>query len=131
VKMRGRRFTRLVLVTALVGLVALPGAAGGFAPFPQHRCGSFVRPAGESEGYEYPAYRITVYNSDGLACKLATEVIQAFWDPDDEPHHHGGRSEAESWYTTDRFPSWRCTQGAGGGSCRHKHKVAGYSVKVA
>jgi hypothetical protein len=129
--MRARPLAGLIIMSVLLGLVVLPGPAGGFAPFPHHRCGSYLRPAGESEGYEYPSYRITVYNSDGLACKLATEVIQAFWDPDSEPEHHGGRSEAESWYTTDRFPSWRCTQGAGGGSCRHKHKVAGYSVKVA
>jgi len=124
-----RSFT-LSMLLALIALqaFAFTPRAGAVATFPKHRCGSFVREAGESEGFEYPRYRITVFNSDGLSCRLATEVIKAFWDPEEAHHHHGGQSEVESWYTTTRFPNWRCVQGAGGGLCIHKHKVAGYSV---
>jgi hypothetical protein len=83
---------------------------------------------GETCSGAHPGPRL---NSDGLACKLATKVIEAFWGPEDEIHHHGGNSDATSYYTTDQFPGWRCYQGAGAGSCRHKGKIATYEAKTA
>ena len=117
-------------VVVFLALAVGAGSTAAAAPFPQHRCGSFVVDNGESEGQPIRD-RVTVFNSDGLACRLATEVIEAFWDPEEAHHHHGGHFDYNSWWTTDRFPQWRCVQGAGGGECRHKQKVAGYSVKNA
>jgi hypothetical protein len=91
------------LVSATVGL----GSASATVHFPSHRCGHFVVDNSEYEDV------LTVYNSKGLSCSLATEVIEAFWNPGEAHHHHGGRSEVQSWYTTDQFPQWRCFSGAG------------------
>jgi hypothetical protein len=118
----------LALVLLILSIGSPPARA--VVQFPHHRCGSFIVEDGEFEGRSFRD-RVTVYNSDGLACRLATAVIEAFWDPDETHHHHGGQFDYNSWWTTDRYPSWRCSQGAGGGICRHKRKVAGYSVKNA
>lgn len=112
------------LAATLVGALVSMSSASATVRFPKH-CGSFI-----VEGEEVDD-RITVFNSDGLSCRLATEVIEAFWAPGEAHHHHGGRSEVESWWTTDQFPLWRCFSGAGGGGCLHKHKLAGYEAKTA
>jgi hypothetical protein len=118
------------LLLALLALALGATSAGAVVEFPHHRCGSFLTENGEFEGRPVRD-RVTVYNSAGLRCRLATEVIEAFWDPNEVHHHHGGNFDYNSWWTSDRFPYWRCSQGAGAGMCRHKHKAAGYSVKNA
>lgn len=114
-----------VLAVGIVAVLAWIGTASATIHFPTHRCGAFTVVNGEYKD------RLTVFNSDGISCRLATEVIEAFWNPNEAHHHHGGRSEVESWWTTDQFPEWRCFSGAGGGGCRHKRWIAGYEVKSA
>jgi hypothetical protein len=124
---RSRPAIALVAVSVVWATASVASASAAFHwpnHFPTHRCGSFV-----SE-YEGASYKNVVFNSKGLSCRLATEVISAFLDSGEELHHHGGRSSEESWWTTNRFPEWRCFSGAGGGGCLHKHREAGYSVTL-
>lgn len=118
---------RCVVALVVVCGVLAPSPAGAAPPVPQHRCGSFFSAGEDSEGRSY-RYRFTVFNSDGLSCGLAMAVIEAFWDPNEPRHHHGGSFQYNSWYTIDAFPTWRCALATGGGACRHKDKVAGYEV---
>jgi hypothetical protein len=68
-----------------------------------------------------------VSHSRGLSCRLATKVLKAFLDPREELHQHGGPSSEEMWWTTNRFPTWKCFSGAGGGACLKGHRVAAYA----
>jgi len=92
--------------------------------FPRHKCGSFLNEE-EVEGTTI-SLRITIYNSNPLACGLATQVIEAFWGPDENVTSHGGPSEVQTFYTIKGFPGWRCYTGAGSGACIRKHRTAAY-----
>jgi hypothetical protein len=109
-------------------LVILAGVATGSARashgFPRHKCGSFTK---EVEGTAYDV-RVTVYNGNHLPCRVATQVIEAFWGPEENITSHGGPSEAQTFYTIKGFPGWRCYTGAGAGSCVRKHRVAAYAT---
>jgi hypothetical protein len=125
----GNLATRVAIGAALGALVLMLAIRVSTAPaWPQHRCGSFVAEHTFSDG-SVARDRVTVFNGDGLSCRTATAVIEAFWGPEDQIHPHGGPSEAETYYTIRGFPGWRCYQGAGGGGCRHGGKLAAYLAR--
>ena len=119
----------MVVSAVVLGLVLAVSGAAASPAVATHRCGSFIA---EDSSYEGTTYynRITVFNK-AVSCKLATEVIKAFWGPEDQITQHGGPSDAQSYWTTQAFPGWRCYQGAGAGSCRSKGRIADYSAKNA
>jgi hypothetical protein len=128
----GRRIvgSSVAMILALLILsVAAISSANAAPHWPTHKCGSFLT-QDEPGNFESKA-RITVLNSSGLSCRSATAVIKAFWGPENQITHHGGPSEAQSYYTINGFPGWRCTQGAGAGSCVRRHKVAAYEARNA
>lgn len=125
-----KRNLLLALGLVLTCCAGLASTAGASHAFPKHRCGSFIAEHTFSDG-DVVRDRVTVFNSNHLSCRSAIAVIEGFWGPEDQIVRHGGPSEAESYYTIKGFPGWRCYQGAGGGSCLRKGKVAGYSAKNA
>jgi hypothetical protein len=89
---------------------------------PERPCGSVV------SHFDGKAYTEVVSHSKGLSCRLAIKVVKAFLDSgEEELHQHGGPSSEESWWTTNRFPEWKCFSGAGGGGCSDGHLVAAFS----
>ncbi len=115
------------LVAASVAVSTAAPVADARSLAATHRCGSFLAEDSTFEG-QTSYNRITVFNSQGLSCKTATAVIEGFWGPEGNITQHGGPSDAQSYYTITGFPGWRCTQGAGGGGCRRRHKLAAYSA---
>lgn len=112
------------VVTVILATV-LGSSALGVPAFPTHRCGSFRHHIGGA----YPVtYKITVFNGH-VSCPTATGVIRAFWSSHGVVHH-GGPSDAQSYWTLKAWPGWRCGQGAGGGACTHRNQIAAYDVRV-
>ncbi len=122
----GRFGLSTVAALALAVLVlTLVGEAEAVPAFPTHRCGSFRHHIGGT----YPVtYTITVFNGH-VSCQTATGVIRAFWSGHGVTHH-GGPSDAQSYWTLKNWPGWRCGQGAGAGACTRGQRIAGYEVHL-
>lgn len=118
--------TRLPLGAA-VGAVILATAVVAVArpAWPTHRCTTFSKWNPPEYGLAGFYYHITVYNGH-VNCSTATRVIKAFWNG--KGVHHGGPSDAQSWWTLRGLPGWRCGQGAGAGSCTRRQSIAAYEV---
>jgi hypothetical protein len=118
-----RRVGALMAITAALAIAAPAAAAPAW---PSHRCGQFrhwVAPAyGEPGSY----YRITVFNRR-VSCGTASALIRGFWSG--RAVHHGGPSDAQSWWTIPGYPGWRCGQGAGAGACTRAGSIAAYEVQ--
>lgn len=114
-----------VLVVAAMAATAVPDSSSAKFHWPTHLpeqpCGSFV------SHYDGKSYTDVVSHSNGVSCRLATKVLKAFLEPGEELHQHGGPSSEEMWWTTNRFPKWKCFSGAGGGACLNGHRVAAYA----
>jgi hypothetical protein len=107
----------LAAFTVLGGTVAAASGPNGSFDWPgMKKCGSF-----RAQGY-----RIYVYANHHLSCRKAARVMRAFWGPSRGVVAHNGGAGAFGWYTLKKYPGWKCNSGAGGGSCSHKHSVAGY-----
>jgi hypothetical protein len=117
-----RKLSILLVVSALLGAAFSSSQAQAF---PRHKCGSFVYEDTWEDG-STTRLRIAVYNSDHLACRVATKVIKAFFGPEDQIKSHGGSSQVQTYYTIEGLPGWRCYTGAGGGGCVHRGKLAAY-----
>jgi len=122
----GRRL-RAALVATLLCSTMLAAAVAVAAPtWPTHRCGSFKHWVPGESAVPGVWYRITVLNR-AVSCGTATKVIRAFWSG--RVVHHGGPSDAQSWWTLPGLPGWRCGQGAGAGQCTRGNSIAAYEVK--
>ena len=126
---RATRTLRLVLAgAAVVCAVAVSASAAlAFPAWPTHRCGSFHYRIPPEYGLAAVHYRINVYNGH-VSCSTATRLIRGFWLG--KPVHHGGPSDAQSWWTLKGLPGWRCREGAGAGSCTRHNSIAAYEVRV-
>lgn len=126
-KIKARAIAAVLLaITTLTGVVAIP-PTGAVANRSASDCGSFVSERSSYDGTPY-SVRITVFHSQGLACKTAAMVVEGFWGPEEDLTAHDGPS-ALSYYTIRGIPGWRCYQAAGGGACRHRGKSATYTIK--
>jgi hypothetical protein len=119
--------TFIVLFAASAALVMSAGAAAAPAA-PIHKCGSFTHYVPPMHGVPSTKYRIAV-SERNVRCSTATGVIKAFWSGHGVVHH-GGPSDAQSYWTLKRYPGWTCGQGAGGGGCKHGKQMAYYEVRV-
>lgn len=124
---RGRR-TLVVLLASLALTGTALATVTGWNPLAgdsPHPCNSFSAESNDRT----TAYRIVVSNSTGLACKRATSVIEALWGPEQAITQHG-RYVANSYYTIEGFPEWRCFEAADAGLCRLRDGlVAEYAVE--
>lgn len=124
----GRRRTPLrIMVLALLAAVSMTGAAHAAPSWPTHRCGSFLHWIPPQYALAGLWYRIEVLHAD-VGCREAMAVIETFWSG--EGVHHGGQSDAASWWTLPRHPGWECREGAGAGSCTQKNRIAAYEVTI-
>lgn len=63
-----------------------------------------------------------------MNCRLARRIVGEFYfGPSDRKRHHGPENYT-GWWTLDRYPGWRCTEGTGGGSCFQHGKIAAFST---
>lgn len=112
-----RRFSLTLALIATTALCAW-AAAGAFAApaFPKHVCGNFFR-----SGQDF-----IVYNGGGIQCGKAKRMIEDFVHGKATQH---GTSDADSYWTIEAFPGFKCTQAMGEGQCFKGNKIAGYLVK--
>lgn len=59
-------------------------------------------------------------------CPTASSIVRDFFAG--RTTRHGGPSNAETYYTLNRFPGWRCGTGAGGGGCRNGARIVRWEV---
>ena len=112
-----RTSARAVVVALVAGATALPAA---------HATPNYDWPGMKKCGTFEAGYRIWVY-AKHMRCRNARRVQREYWlAPADRRVVHNGGSGAFGWVTLKRYPGWRCSSGAGGGSCRHGEKIAGY-----
>jgi hypothetical protein len=112
----------LVLSAAHAGVSV---AAGGWYDWPgMQKCAAFA-----TDDYVIKAYASKETESQRpLTCARATKIMKAWWKgPKSEREYHPGGD----YWTLERFPGWRCGDGAGGGSCEKRKRVAGYQNRVA
>ena len=124
---RRRSFT-LRAAGAVLGIsaaLALAVSAAAAPSWPTHRCGSFRHWVPPEYGLAGFYYRITVLNRN-VSCRTAMGLIRGFWSG--KGVHHGGPSDAQSWWTLKAYAGWRCGQGAGAGSCTRRNSIAAYEV---
>ena len=95
--------------------------------WPTHRCGSFLYWVTPQYGNAGLWYSIGVFNAD-VGCEKAMGLIEDFWHG--QGVHHGGPSDAQSWWTLPRYPGWKCRQGAAAGSCTLQNGIAAYEVRI-
>jgi hypothetical protein len=108
---------RANVVVLLVATAALPAA---------HATPNYDWPGMKRCGTFQAQYRIWVY-AKNMRCRSARRIQKEYWlAPADRRVVHNGGSGALGWVTLTRYPGWRCSSGAGGGSCRRGEKIAGY-----
>ncbi len=111
---------------ATIALPATAVAARGGAR-PTRRCGSFRHHVPARYGLAGVWYRIDV-TADGVGCPTAERLIRDLWSG--KGVHHGGTTDAGSWWTIPGFRGWRCGQGAGAGGCTRRRSRASYEVTI-
>jgi hypothetical protein len=84
------------------------------------RCGSFAVPRG--------SHWVTVAQRRS-SCGSALRIMRSFWLRTVKVQHHGGKADAESWFTLAGFRGWRCYSAAGSGLCRKGQQLAMYGVQ--
>jgi hypothetical protein len=114
-------------MVVLVAALSVTGVALATPRWPTHRCGSFVYWVPPEAGLAGLWYRIDVLNHD-VGCDKATALIRGFWSG--QGVHHGGSSDARSWWTLPHFPDWQCREGAAAGSCTLRGGIAAYEVTI-
>jgi hypothetical protein len=117
----------IILLAALLVALACVPLARAFPAWPTHKCSSFRKRIPGSDGVAGVTYRITVLNGH-VSCRTANGLIGGFWAG--KGVHHGGPSDAQSYWTLRAYPGWQCRQGAGAGSCTRHNSIAAYLVKV-
>jgi hypothetical protein len=108
-------------LVAVLCLAAVPAqAGGGWYDWPgMKKCGEF-----RADGFDFKVYASKKSaTQDKLRCKKASSVMKAWWKGAERlvSYHEDG-----DFYTLARHPKWRCSSGAGGGSCTHGKQIAGY-----
>lgn len=121
------RSTRmLALPAALAALAATAGPASS-DPYwgPGHTaCGRVTL-----EGREGDTVKLYVA-ARGITCKTAIRIEREYWGaPRSQLKIINGGSGAAGYILLKRFAGWRCTSGAGAGSCTRGKKFAGYSYR--
>ncbi len=118
---RGRIAALLAMLCVLAA--GVPAAAAADWPGPD---GAYDWPGMKKCGSFPSTYRIYVYAGKGTRCGKARRVMKELWSGDtDRVRQHD--SETHGHYATlTRYPGWRCSSGAGGGSCRKGKQVSGY-----
>ena len=125
--MRHRPVNMLALAAVAAVLLATAAVASAYPSWPKHRCTTFRQWVPPSYGEAGFYYHISVYNGH-VGCTTAPRVIRAFWSG--KGVHHGGPSDAQSWWTLRGLPGWSCRQGAGAGSCVRGRAIAAYEVAI-
>ena len=102
-------------IAAVVLSAASPAGANDYWGPGYKSCGSF-----KSD------YTINV-SAKKLPCKRAMQIQRELWNgPDSRKVIVNGGSGASGYIKLKRFPGWKCTSGAGAGSCRKGGSYAAY-----
>ena len=131
-KRRATRVDRLLTgvpsecVVAFATALVFAEVANATPSFPKHKCSTFVHHYPPQHGLPGGTYRITVFNGH-VSCRTANGLIREFWAG--KGHHHGGPSDAQSYWTLKDYPGFRCGQGAGAGACTKGNQIAAYEVR--
>lgn len=103
-----RRCIKLVPALAASLAFAIPAPAMADA-----RCGSFL--------VDHGAYRVIAYRNSKIRCRLAMRIVREF-------RLYGRIRGSDEPWRLPRFPGWRCSEGAGGGTCTRGAQAAYWSV---
>lgn len=95
-------------------------------------------PYAPAAGYFGPSYRICqsfmagsmkIYvSARHTSCRKAVRVQKAYWLGPEDEKELVGPNEYNGYVRLKRFPGWRCTSGAGAGSCNKGRKSAAYNT---
>lgn len=118
------KFRSLAVLSALAGL-SLVAAIGVPESAEAGACGT-VKHRFDSD----TVYAIRV-RAKRTSCRGARRLVRDFYS-DRGVHRHGGPTNAETYYTLDRFPGWRCGTGASGGGCKKRggRRIGWLSVRA-
>lgn len=72
-------------------------------------------------------YRKTI-TGNGISCREARQIIEAFASPAKTRHGHGDLNS--TYWTLKHYPDWRCVIGAGGGVCLKGKLAASYTITL-
>jgi hypothetical protein len=111
--MRKIGFGAVTSIAVLLAVVSLAAASS----YPTAKCGSF----------KTRLYKIEVLHKN-VNCTTATGIIKTFWTKPGYVKHHGGNSDADSYFTVKGYAGWRCYQGAGAGECTKHNEHAAYTA---
>ena len=71
-------------------------------------------------------YKIQVFAKD-VSCAKARRIQKDYWLGPPDGHVEVHRHQGPQIVLLKRFPGWRCSSGAGGGTCTKGRRVAAYS----
>jgi hypothetical protein len=111
--------TAVVLLALLTVLPAV--SAGRIPPDPDVYGPTFDF----CNSFHAKGYRIDVY-AKNVSCRRARNVQKAFWRGSEKSVIYHPMHGVDEYWTLKRFPGWRCTTGAGGGSCAKGRATAAY-----
>jgi hypothetical protein len=115
-------FAATVVLALLAGLPAM--SAGRVPPDPDVYGPTF----GFCNSFHAKGYRIDVY-ARNVSCHRARAVQKAFWRGSEKSVIYHPMHGVDEYWTLERFPGWRCTTGAGGGSCSKGRAMAAYQSR--
>ena len=122
------RLRAALAAVVVCSTMALAAAAIAAPAWPTHHCGSFKKWIPGDQDVPGVWYRLDVLNG-GVSCRTAVKVIRTDWTAG-KTVHHGGPSDAQSWWTLKGLPGWRCREGASAGSCTRGNSIAAYEVTI-
>lgn len=110
--------SRLVLALLVGGVLGASTASALAVPPSTHLCGYFFKRGSD----------VIVSKGGPVSCTKATKIIRAFWSGRGATQH--GTSDADSYWTLNAWPGWKCTQSMDAGECQTSKAVASYMVKA-
>jgi hypothetical protein len=113
-----RTRSRLVLAVLIAGALGGSTVSAFAVPPSTHLCGYFFKRGSD----------VIVSKGGPVSCAKATKIIKAFWSGKGETQH--GTSDADSYWTLNAWPGWKCTQSMDEGECQTAKAVASYVVKA-
>jgi len=121
-----RHFSTLLIATILLALLAF-GAPTSTAADPYW--GPAYRACGRQTFHSHEQGTVRVYVAEQhTTCKTARKIQREYWTaPNSRLTIIAGGTGAAGYVLLKRYPGWKCTSGAGAGSCQKSRRFAGYS----